>query len=76
MQEVVLDAEQPDMVVFSGDMVSGFEDTGRRGWYEARWQHLTRPANERGIPYASILGAPLQPEGPGVQKATVGLTMT
>jgi hypothetical protein len=37
----ILDAEQPQLVVFSGDQVSGYAYKDRSaGWFEARWaQH-------------------------------------
>lgn len=56
VQEAVLAAEHPDLVVFSGDMVSGYAWDGRPGWYAARWGELTRPARAAGVPYAAILG--------------------
>lgn len=52
----MLQAEQPDLVVFSGDMVDGPSWNGRRGWYESVWQRLIKPVNFAGVPYASILG--------------------
>lgn len=63
VQATVLAAEQPHLVVFSGDMVSGWA-CGRSpratpcaaGWYEARWRQLVAPVRAAGIPYAIILG--------------------
>jgi pre-mRNA-splicing factor SYF1 len=66
--ETVLDAEQPDLVVLSGDMVSGFAfpaanllgyiSRWRAGttWYEQLWRRLIEPLHARKVPYASILG--------------------
>jgi hypothetical protein len=53
---MVLSKEQPDFIVFNGDMVSGWEAKGVAGWFENRWRQLTAPAREFSIPYAIILG--------------------
>jgi pre-mRNA-splicing factor SYF1 len=64
VQRAVLAAERPDLVVFSGDMVSGWHckpsapllaDCGP-GWFAARWRQLIAPVHEAGIPYAITLG--------------------
>ncbi len=55
-QAAILQAEQPDLVVLSGDMVSGFAWDGSPRWYERRWRRLIQPVYRAGIPYASILG--------------------
>ncbi|PRW60250.1 ser thr phosphatase family [Chlorella sorokiniana] len=59
-------AEQPDLVVFSGDMVSGWVCTPSTerplpvdcgpGWFERRWRQLIAPVHEAGLPYAITLG--------------------
>jgi pre-mRNA-splicing factor SYF1 len=61
VQRAVLEAEQPDFVVFSGDMASGWVCAQTKpacppGWYEARWRQLIAPVRAAGIPYAIILG--------------------
>ena len=61
VQRAVLEAEQPDFVVLSGDMASGWvcahmEPACPPGWYEARWRQLIAPVQAAGIPYAIILG--------------------
>lgn len=61
VQRALLEAEQPDLVVFSGDMVSGWAcrrdpDCERDGWFEARWRQLTAPVHAAGLPYAVTLG--------------------
>jgi pre-mRNA-splicing factor SYF1 len=64
VQKAVLEAEQPDLVVFSGDMVSGWEckpgglrkpDCGP-SWFAERWSQLMSPVHAAGLPYAIILG--------------------
>jgi hypothetical protein len=54
----VLSAESPDLVVFSGDMVSGddWERAGRQpGWVAAQWRAALAPLNGS-VPYAVALG--------------------
>lgn len=67
-----LAAEQPDAVLFTGDMVSGFafsaHDLAARlrrrldaslatgSWFEQQWQRLTEPLREAGVPWAAALG--------------------
>ncbi|EFN59663.1 hypothetical protein CHLNCDRAFT_133158 [Chlorella variabilis] len=64
VQKTVLAAERPDLVVFSGDMVSGWvcrpsdpraPDCGP-GWFERRWRQLIAPVHAAGLPYAVTLG--------------------
>ena len=39
VQAVVLKAEKPDLVVMTGDMVSGYAwDHKEQGWFEKRWR--------------------------------------
>lgn len=52
----MLSLEQPDLVILSGDMVSGFAWDGRQGWFESHWRRLIQPLQAAGVPYASILG--------------------
>ncbi len=57
VQTKILQAEKPGLVVFSGDMVSGFAWDGSSGWFELKWRQLIAPAQAAGVPYATILGA-------------------
>jgi len=55
----VLRREAPvDLVVLSGDMVSGFawSRSLTPRWFETRWRHVTAPMERAGVPYASVLG--------------------
>jgi len=56
VQRMVLQQEQPDFIVFGGDMVSGWHAKGKDGWFEDRWRQLTAPAREFSIPYSLVLG--------------------
>ena len=57
VQQAVLHSEQPSLVVFSGDMVSGFAwDHHTPGWFADRWRQLTAPVQATGLPYAVGLG--------------------
>ena len=58
VQATILSIEQPDLVVFSGDMVSGYAcpQPCPPGWYAERWRQLTAPVKSAGVPYAVILG--------------------
>jgi pre-mRNA-splicing factor SYF1 len=53
---MVLEQEQPDFIVFGGDMVSGWHAKGKDGWFQSMWRRLTAPAREFSIPYALVLG--------------------
>ena len=56
VQTTVLRSERPNLVVFSGDMVSGFAWDGSAGWFEHRWQQLLAPVRAAGVPHATVLG--------------------
>lgn len=56
VQRAVLEAEKPDLVVLSGDMVSGYAWDRRNGWFEKRWKQLTEVLIELGYPWATVLG--------------------
>ncbi|KAM9953218.1 hypothetical protein ACTFIR_008281 [Dictyostelium discoideum] len=57
-QITILDYEKPDLVVFSGDMISGylnpFEDNDKNYW--KYWNLFTEPLIERNIPWAITFG--------------------
>lgn len=44
------------MIVYGGDMVSGFAYNGKRGWFKRQWRRVIAPALAAGIPYAFALG--------------------
>ena len=56
----LIDRENPDLVVLSGDVVTGdawkVSDGTKKGWFENQWDHAVSPMTERGVPYAMILG--------------------
>lgn len=56
LQASVIEAEQPDLVVFSGDAVSGYAWDGSEGWYEEQWNMFTIPVKNASVPYAYTLG--------------------
>lgn len=49
MLQQVLDAEKPDLVIFTGDIVTG-------GKYKEGFDMISAPVISRNIPYATILG--------------------
>ena len=62
----VLDTEKPDMVVFTGDIVTGPVQQG--------WDAVTRPVIERKIPFAVTLGN--HDHEQGVTRATIAEIVT
>ena len=54
--KTVLDQEKPDFVVFTGDMVTGYNWDKRQGWFKRQWLKFTKTVRERDIPYAYVLG--------------------
>lgn len=56
LQRNVLDAEQPDLVVFSGDLVSGWRGHSKRGWMEQMMRKILEYPNSQGYPHAIALG--------------------
>ena len=47
----------PDMVVLTGDMVSGFAwDKKEKDFFEKRWKMFTKPYLDKKVPYAYALG--------------------
>lgn len=55
-QQTLLKTSNPDLVVFGGDMVSGYAWKGEKNWFKSHWQRLIGPVLEAERPYASILG--------------------
>ncbi|GAB4822377.1 hypothetical protein N2152v2_009423 [Parachlorella kessleri] len=59
VQIAVLETEPADLVVFSGDLVSGYFyklTNATPGWTEKLWRRLIEPVNAAGLPYAVVLG--------------------
>lgn len=56
VQEKVLMDESPDLVVMTGDSVSGYAWDGRQGWFADRWTHLTSPMIRFNVTWAFALG--------------------
>lgn len=56
LQITVLDRENPDLVVYGGDMVSGWYGREKNGWFEEHWIRITETVRSRGIQYAFMLG--------------------
>lgn len=67
--QTVLEAEQPALVVMSGDQVSGFAYPAANllghlsrllfsgaSWYEQQWRRIVAPLHKAGVRYAAILG--------------------
>lgn len=57
VQDVILDAEKPDLVIITGDLVSGYEWNHRDyNWYKSLWEKLIAPMEKRGVRWAVALG--------------------
>ena len=52
----VLDAERPDLVVLSGDILSGYTWNGNPGWFDSVWLQVVTPMIERDIPWIFTAG--------------------
>jgi hypothetical protein len=53
----VLEAEQPDLVILTGDLVSGWQwNKKQKGWFEGLHQRLTQPMISHSVPWAIALG--------------------
>eukprot|EP01133_Synstelium_polycarpum_P002511 gene2511-2868_t len=56
-QENVLEAEKPDFVMLSGDMISGYTERFEDGTqYKKVWDMLTKPMIKRNIPWSITFG--------------------
>ena len=47
----ILDAEIPDLVVLSGDIISGYSWNGQQGWFSNLWNKIVTPMIKRNIPW-------------------------
>jgi pre-mRNA-splicing factor SYF1 len=56
LQRTILDAEQPDLVVYLGDFVSGWMGGSKRGWMERMMRRILAYPNEQGYKHAMLLG--------------------
>jgi len=54
--EKMLLLEKPDLVVLTGDMVSGFAWDKSAGWYQNNWKKWTAPFQKYEVPYLYSLG--------------------
>src|SRR5690349_2424747 len=43
IESLILSIEKPDLVVLTGDMVSGYAWDKTSGWYEKQWNKFTKP---------------------------------
>ncbi|CAG9332305.1 unnamed protein product [Blepharisma stoltei] len=56
LQSTILGFEKPDMVVITGDMVSGYSWNGELGWYKEYHKMVIQPMKDHNIPWAIALG--------------------
>jgi len=56
VQEEILATEKPDIVVMTGDSVSGYAWNNQSGWFAKKWAHLTSPMVKYNISWAFALG--------------------
>eukprot|EP01099_Mayorella_cantabrigiensis_P002721 TRINITY_DN2200_c0_g1_i1.p1 TRINITY_DN2200_c0_g1~~TRINITY_DN2200_c0_g1_i1.p1 ORF type:complete len:320 (-),score=88.98 TRINITY_DN2200_c0_g1_i1:315-1241(-) len=57
VQRTILKAEQPDVVVITGDAVSGYAwDHRAKDWYQAQWEKWTSPMKELSVRWSYALG--------------------
>jgi hypothetical protein len=56
LQKTVLDAETPDLVVYLGDIVSGWKGSGKRGWMKGMLERALKYSNDAGYLHALLLG--------------------
>lgn len=55
--KTVLDHEKPDMVVVTGDVISGYAWDGKEeGWYAKHYQNFTKVMYEYNMPWALTAG--------------------
>jgi len=56
VQDAVLDMEKPDLVVMTGDSVSGYAWNGTSGWFAERWAQLTASMISHNTTWAFAFG--------------------
>ena len=56
VQYIVIDNEQPDLVVLTGDAMSGTAFKHRPDKEKREWEKLTIPMREKGVPWATVFG--------------------
>lgn len=56
IQENLLKWEKPDLVVITGDMVSGYAWPGTKGWYLSYYSQYIAPMEKYNTPWALVLG--------------------
>ena len=49
MMNNILDEEKPDLVVLSGDIISGYTWNGKADWFEDLWHKIVEPIITRNI---------------------------
>lgn len=52
----IMSMENPDFVVYTGDMVTGHCWDGNPGWVRRQWKDVTRVVTEYNTPYAITMG--------------------
>lgn len=48
--------QDTDLIVISGDLVSGYAWDHSQGWYAKLWRRIAEVLDDTGLPYAAILG--------------------
>lgn len=56
LQQTILDAEQPDLIVYLGDIVSGWRGGSQKGWMEQKMRTMLEYPNKKGYLHAMLLG--------------------
>jgi len=52
----LIEMSKPDLVVITGDSISGYEWDDTIGWFAKLWKRFTKPYEDLKIPYAYTLG--------------------
>eukprot|EP00889_Picochlorum_renovo_P004383 jgi/Picre1/31413/NNA_006765.t1 len=55
LQKAVLDSERPDLIIYLGDLVSGWRG-GSDGWMEGMMERILAYPNSQGYSHAMLLG--------------------
>ena len=56
IHERMVDLVKPDLVVNTGDAISGYAWNGKKGFYERNWKRFTEVYRQKNVPYAYTLG--------------------